>query len=203
MKSPFFFFFLLFSAVCITAAMSSLGTFKQYDCVDLLQICDNCTYNNITSVVYPNSSIALNEVKMTKIGTQFNYSDFCLTTETGIYKVNGFGDLDGKETVWVYDFTITPSGKVSSSFLNNPFLLILFGLGLILFIFAYSSQISWLGFISAVMFLLCGIWVMIYGFNDVTNLYTRGAGITIIGFGMIVMIVSGFELFSSSTGEEE
>src|SRR3990167_9658863 len=66
-----------------SAAISNLGTFKQGTCVDLLQTCAFCTYNNITSVVYPNSTNAISgEIPMTKIGTSYNYT-FCNTTALG------------------------------------------------------------------------------------------------------------------------
>jgi hypothetical protein len=43
------------------------------------------------------------------------------------------------------------------------------------------------------MFLLGGIYTMIYGFNNVTNLYTRGVAITLIGIGVAFMISSAYE----------
>lgn len=191
---PYLFLFLLvfFSSTFILAAEPSLGTFKQYDCINLIQICDNCSYNNISSVVSPSSSILLSNVEMSSYNSQFNYT-FCSTTETGIYKVNGYGDLNGVRTVWVYDFEITPSGQVQQSIFNNPFIFIIVGLGFLLLIFAVQKEIGWLGFISSVLFLLGGIYIMIYGFNDVTNLYTRGVALVVLGIGIIIMIVSAYE----------
>ena len=55
-------------------SLTELGTFKAGDNVTLLQLCDTCTYNNITSVTSPESNIILNNVEMTKIGTQYNYT---------------------------------------------------------------------------------------------------------------------------------
>jgi hypothetical protein len=88
-----------------------LGTFKKGQAVNLKQICSNCSYNNITSVIYPNSSLALGNVPMTKIGTEYNYT--LIGTRTGIngeYIVNGVGDLDGINTIWTYSFYITNNG---------------------------------------------------------------------------------------------
>jgi hypothetical protein len=47
---------------------------------------------------------------MTKSGTEYTYS-FCNTSDLGVYIVNGVGDLDGVNTVWAYDFTISATGK--------------------------------------------------------------------------------------------
>ena len=93
-----------------SAAQTTLGTFEQGKCVRLIQLCGDCTYNNITSVVYPNSSVAVSNVEMTKDGAEFNYA-FCSTNETGKYLVNGVGDLTGTDTAWAYDFQITINGK--------------------------------------------------------------------------------------------
>ena len=89
---------------------TSLGTFKQDECVNLIQTCSNCTYSNITNVIYPNSSIALSDVEMSKSGTYY-YQSYCDTSLNGIYIVTGFGDPDGTVEVWSYDFTITPNGE--------------------------------------------------------------------------------------------
>ena len=97
----------------ISAEVQTLGTFHQGECVTLIQTCPNCTYINITSVLYPNSSPALGEVSMSGTGTIFTY-EFCDTSIIGQYIVNGIGDIDGLDTTWVYDFLITPTGKLFS-----------------------------------------------------------------------------------------
>ncbi len=93
-----------------SAPQTSLGVFERNKCVTLIQLCGDCTYNNITSVIYPNSTIAITDLEMTKRGAEFNYT-FCLANETGDYLVNGVGDLGGVDIVWAYDFIITENGK--------------------------------------------------------------------------------------------
>jgi hypothetical protein len=93
-----------------SATTDNLGIFKAGDCVNLLQTCADCTYNSITSVVYPNSSIALGLTNMEKNGLVYNYS-FCDTSQVGEYIVNGFGDLGGTDTIWNYKFEVTTNGK--------------------------------------------------------------------------------------------
>ena len=104
-----FVFLFIFPMVSAT----TLGTFKNGDCVNLIQTCSNCTYSNITSVIYPNSTVALSNVQMTKAGTYYYYS-FCDTDLNGIYLVTGFGDPDASIETWTYDFEITPNGQVAS-----------------------------------------------------------------------------------------
>jgi len=92
----------------------SLGTFKQNNCINLIQTCNNCTSVNITSVLYPNSSQIISEAIMQKVGTMYNYT-LCNTSILGNYIVNGVGDIDGIITTWNYDFIITPSGSMQTT----------------------------------------------------------------------------------------
>ena len=109
MKYLTIFFLIAILIFPLASAETTLGTFKQNDCVRLLQACADCTYVNITSVNYPNSTQALGHVPMTKIGTEFNYT-FCSTSSLGTYIVNGVGNEAGIDTVWAYDFAVTVSG---------------------------------------------------------------------------------------------
>lgn len=95
----------------VTAEVQTLGTFKKGNCVDLKQTCSSCTYNKITSIVYPNSTVAIATVDMTTINNiEYTYQ-FCNTQVLGNYIVNGYGDVDGTDTVWAYDFLVTENGN--------------------------------------------------------------------------------------------
>ena len=98
-----------------SATVQTLGTFKQGSEVELIQSCADCSYINITSVIYPNSSRALGEVQMVQEGSLWTYS-FSNTEELGKYIVCGIGDLEGVNTVWCYDFYISSTGKTESIF---------------------------------------------------------------------------------------
>ncbi len=133
------FIFVLFLISLASAEIQSLGTLKQNDNVNLIQTCGSCTFNNITSVLYPNSSIAISNVQMTKEGTFYNYT-FSDTNTLGNYIVNGVGDLGGIDTVWNYDFEITPSGfKITNNSIIYSVLLIIIFLMDILFLFIILS----------------------------------------------------------------
>ena len=115
-----------------SAAISDLGTFKQDECIELPQSCTSCTYNNISKILYPNSSIALGEAAMTKDGNEYNYT-FCNTSALGEYVINGHGDLDGTDTIWNYGFAVSYTGKELSS-ASSTFYIILFAIFIFLFI---------------------------------------------------------------------
>ncbi len=185
----------MFLISLVAAEVQTLGTFKRYECVGLIQTCSNCTYNNISNVIYPDSSVALSENVMTKVNTNYNYT-FCNTSELGEYIVNGFGNPDGEKTTWNYNLFITETGITDKSILDNPLLIVLVALGIIFLFIGIKTETIWLGFMSAIMFLLGGIYMTIYGLNDITNMYTQGIGISIIGIGIIIMFVSVNEGFS-------
>ena len=182
----------LFVLTClpfVVGAEQFLGTFKQHDCVNLLQTCSNCTYSNISSVSYPDSSQAMGEQEMTKVGTIYNKT-LCSTSIVGTYLVNGYADLDGEKTVWSYTFIVTPSGGPES----NTIIFIIFilvSLGLLIFAFLTQNQIFAL--LSGFAFLGTGMYAMIYGFGDVTSLYTRILAYILLGFGAILTILSSLD----------
>ena len=99
----------IFLISLVGATQQSLGTFKQGDDVRLVQTCGNCTYNNISTVLFPNSTIAISNVEMTRDDTFYNYT-FYNTSIMGRYIVNGFGNPNGEKVSWVYDFEITGTG---------------------------------------------------------------------------------------------
>jgi hypothetical protein len=98
----------------LSAEVQTLGVFKIGDCVRLVQSCANCTYNEITSIQYPNSTLLSLNVLMNKNGTFYDYT-FCEVNANGNYIVNGIGNPDGIDTIWAYNFEVTPSGLVSTN----------------------------------------------------------------------------------------
>ena len=92
-----------------------------------------------------------------------------------------------------YTIEVNPAGKAQTSILNNPLIIIFTLIGLALVGFGAWMGIPWFGFIGAVMFLMSGVYTMIYGFNDVVDLYTRTIGITYIGLGFIFIFTAAYE----------
>jgi hypothetical protein len=147
-------------------------------------------------VTLPDGVGALGLTAMTKSGIEYTYS-FCNTTQSGTYNVNGYGDAGGAMTKWNYVFEVTPSGGAES---NTAFFLILIAisLGLLLLGFTFHNYIF--SFIAGLSFAITGVYGMIYGYGDVTNLYSRMMSYIIIGIGMIITVVSAFEFAGASEG---
>jgi hypothetical protein len=115
-KAILWMLWVLFMFICLNSFASagsdpdSLGVSKQGECIDLYQICDDCTYVTLISVTYPNSTVVNLNTNMTKIGVEFNYS-WCGTDALGGYLYKVCGDKDNDFKCEVIEFTITPNGE--------------------------------------------------------------------------------------------
>jgi len=106
-------------------AIDNLGIFKLSEEIQLLQVCASCTFNNISLVQSPNSTIILSDAIMQKQGINYNYT-LAGTTNTGIYDVCGVGDLDGTNTVWCYTFEVTKDGTAKNTNTGLYIVLVIF-----------------------------------------------------------------------------
>ena len=103
-------FLIVASLNLVSAEIQSLGTFKRGSEITLKQIGAGFSKCYVTSVLYPNSSCAIcSETEMTKNGTEYSLQ-FNKTSELGQYIVNGYCTDGSANTVWSYDFEVTPSG---------------------------------------------------------------------------------------------
>ncbi len=126
----------------VSAEIQSLEPIKLGEEINLIQTCASCTFNNITSVLDPTSFEVIGNFQMTKTGSVYNFTlSSDNITELGKYIVNGIGDLDGTNTIWNYNFEVTPTGKS----LDEPQSLIIFGLIIVLvivtLIFLYFGKV--------------------------------------------------------------
>ena len=113
--------------------------------------------------------------------------------ETGLYKIQMFCWDDPYSYSDEDYYDVTPTGKIQTSIFNNPIILILGLIGMGMILFSVSKGLSFIGFIGSVMFLLLGVYIMIYGFNNTTDLYTRGVSMVFIGVGLIFMFASAYD----------
>jgi len=163
----------------------------RFTCTLNSEIPSNSATFNIT-INYPNGSTFINNQQTTALGNgAFNYT--IMFKETGLYKVQMFCWDDPYSYSNEDYYSITPTGKIQTSILNNPIIIILGLIGGGLIIFGVSKGLPFIGFIGAVMFSLLGVYVMIYGFNNTTDLYTRGVSMVFIGVGLIFMFASAYD----------
>lgn len=104
-------FFVLIQVSLSSAAQTSLETQTQNEEVRIIQTCATCTFNNISSITYPNSTNFTGVIAMTRIGSEYNYTlPGSFTGPLGVYTVNGLGDINGENRAWVFTFEVTKTG---------------------------------------------------------------------------------------------
>lgn len=173
-------------------------TFKQHEpadlkisCFDLNKTLCQAGTSCFVTVQYPNMA---DLVKNQSLTFQEDYYNVTLQplNETGIYSV--VARCTGITSAFsTFTFEVTPTGKSQTSILDNPMLLILALLAIMLIGMGAYFHNPWFGFVGAIMFLLGGMYTLIYGFNNVTDFYTQGIGITLIGLGFVFMFTAAYE----------
>lgn len=185
-------FILMFSYVY--AQEQSLGTFKANSCIDLIQTCATCTYVNFTTVSLPNSNQIIINSAAYKNGYVFSYN-FCNTSQSGLYLVNGIGDIDGVNTIFTYTFEVNQSGQGFNNVLYEYLLFAAMTIILYIILFmAFKNYDKNMAMISSFGILALGIYTFINGIANLNNQYTNAFSIINIGLGAYVLIRSAIEL---------
>lgn len=175
-----------------SATSTTLGSVERGECINIVQICDNCTFINISSILYPrNKTFAIQNVEMTSDGPQYNYT-FCDTNISGKYIVNMFGDEDGDTLTDSFDFEVNPQGiesteaRTSSINISIIFLVLLGLLLFIAFLFTKNSApVKWTFFMFSIIFLVAALNIISISLSDIVvnpNMENFFDGITAIAF---------------------
>jgi hypothetical protein len=154
------------------------------------------TQYNFT-IEYPNGTIYLTNRAATPQG-QGMFSYTTSFNSIGVYKVHQFC-YDG-----IYSYSnsepidVTTTGDASTITMTAVIILLIFSL--ILFLFAISTENEYIGFISGLLFTVTGVFIMIYGFGNLANMYTQAIAYVSIGWGIILVTVAGWKILSDITG---
>ncbi len=122
----------------VIAEETTIGTKKSDDCIDLIQVCADCSYVNFTSFTYPNGTRIVWEVEGIKDGPSFTYYNCSLTNQLGTWIIDGHGDLLGVDTVFTYIYDVTPTGN------PTPEGMPMFQMGVIIIIFGIACFLLYL-----------------------------------------------------------
>lgn len=183
-----------FFLVSMVAASSNLGTFKQATCIELFQTCDNCTYVNLTSVKYPDSTIEKFDVAMTKDGVDYNYT-FCTTTKLGDYLYNVCGDKDTVFTCENIDFTITPSGNDGD---NLGFYIIIIGLLYGIAFIGFFGKSEWVAIIGGMGMMFLGVYFVNSGIVIYRDVLTNALSYFTIALGAFFTLFSTISIIKEN-----
>ena len=166
-----------------------------FPCVQNGAICPPVTICQATGFS-PDQTSFFTNVTATNNGTYYNI------TRDGIHPLGLYrneitcnnGTANGFDTVWI---KITPTGD--SRGFSLPIIL---GLGAFILLFtALFYRNPYFGIIAGFMFGMAGVYLVIYGLNDIADLYTRALGWVAIGLGVIFIIVGAYE--SAMEGKED
>lgn len=127
-----------------SAQLDSLGTFKQNSEVRIAQVCQDATYINISSISYPNGTVAVSGIQMTSAGSGEYYYDFTDTSLLGRYDVRGISD--GCEKTFATYFEVTLNGNKPAEgivvVIFTIIFILIFGFGLIYFLKSIAHVIQ-------------------------------------------------------------
>jgi hypothetical protein len=205
MKKIFLLLVLCVFLISITTAIAEDNlVFKKGDIIDLKIPCvkENTKCGEsatcVITILYPNSSIAIENGDMNNLGNgYFNYT-LSQTNIIGQYQSTVFcaeSEFKGSET---FVFWITPTGLEN----NTTIFLILIFASIFLLLIAFIFKNTIFAFISGLTFMSTGLYSMIYGFGDVANTYTYILSLIIIGFGMLLTIMSSLDFINENSSQE-
>jgi len=163
-------------------------------CIDTYNS-DNSPATNSVSCIFtlkdPTLGIQINNETMT-----FNRTGlFCIDISGGdLSKLGEYPTTvncdDGADYAFsTFTIDVTTTGKIAQ--VKIHLFLILCSLGL--FVVGIFTKSNELGFLSGIFFTITGIYFMIYGLGSVADMYTRTIAGILIGFGLIVTLLSAWE----------
>ena len=129
MKKLFFLLCILLLCFPLTSSLTDLGYFQSDNSVRISQVCSGATYINISSITFPNSSTAIENVEMNYLGNGEFYYDFNETSLLGRYDVRGVSD--GCTQTFATYFQVTTNGKAPA----EGIVIVLFSILFIAFMF--------------------------------------------------------------------
>jgi len=157
--------------------------------LDITVSCSNSTYANISYIKYISDStyIINSETIMTKKGNKYNYTiSSNLNNRTENLEYSYHCDVNGIDVSSGDIINITSTG------LNGTLLLIILVtvLSFCFLILSLFGNTEFFLFVSGCLFLLDGIFMMIFGLNDIMNWYTRSIAFVSLGVGLLLTIGS-------------
>ena len=190
--------FLAIFLISMVAAVEPSYFEKQYSpayikipCIDEdSNLCSSTTNCNVT-VIDPEGLTLIDNDLMIRQQSFYEYNVTSnQTTKLGPHptSINCYGGTASGFTS--YDYEVTTTGKKPQ--LVAPLTLLLSSLFLfVVGLLAYNKPI---GFLSGLLFMMSGVYVMIYGLGNIADLYTRSIAGIAIALGAIVSLTAAYEM---------
>lgn len=182
--------------------------YKTNTVIDIKNPCyyngNNCPVGTTCSItVYdPNNQVIINNQPMTYTPSYFNYTLPGTNYSIGSYRADMVCTYSGVSGSQSFYLDVGTGGS------QNLFLILAFT-SLLLLGTAIFLKNNYIGFISSTVFILTGLYSLIYGMGNLLgNMYTTAIGWVALGLGIFFMIASAYSavaeggLFYSEEGED-
>jgi len=193
----------LFLILLVPTLVSASDFFKYGEQVELRRECFNdgdlcdVTFSCSLTTYNPNGSVILDNVAMVRETSYYNYN--LSGVDNGEYR-NRMTCTDGTDSgSEIFYFSITPTGDDRG---NNIFLILTIG-SILFMILTISFRDDTLGFVTGALFLITGVYVMVYGIANLADLYTRAISYISIGLGLLFIISAAYNNLSVSDNKNE
>ena len=169
--------------------------------IEYSKVCiNNGTYCSPTTTCYltlkdKNNKVILSSAQMNYANNLTNYT-IPARSDLGKYYSTIVCCDNGKCGSEDYTFEVTSTGDNR----NNSLLYLLLIAASLVFIFGYFTHNVWFVYISGIMFLITGVYSIMYGFNNIRDTFTDTIGYVSIGFGILFFVIGAYEQLS---GDEE
>jgi len=184
---------ILVMMISFSSAVSTLAPIKVGQCINLPQVCDNCTYVNITKILSPTSASLLTNAAMTKNGNQYNYT-FCNNAINGEYLVTTCGNLNGEVKCDSYTYEVNPSGTSGGLGMYIILIAVIFTVGF----FGFFGKHVWISMLGGMAMIGLGVFTLNTGIDVYRNFMTEMFSWTSVGIGAIFALTAGVELINEN-----
>jgi hypothetical protein len=75
--------------------------------------------------------------------------------------------------------------------------------GILVFLFGYYEHNVWFIYISGILFLILGTYILIYGLNSIKDTFTDPIGYVALAFGIFFFVMGGYEQLAGNEEETE
>lgn len=182
--------------ISLVSALDNYGTFENGETIRITQVCSDATYINISSISNPKSQVMVSNIEMASAGSGEYYYEFTNTTENGRYDVRGISD--GCEEEFAVYLYVNSTGNESGSMF---YIILLTSLAVIFLLASLFVNEEFFVYVSGVLFLVGGIFLMVYGLDSINDTNTRYLAFVYLGIGILFSI--GAYIYNLYSKEEE
>lgn len=189
-------------------AIEASYTYKLHNNIDIKNPCYfNGTYCLSTAVcnitVYdPDNLIIVNNRAMTYQTSYFNYTLPTGNYTIGLYKNDMVCTQSGISGAQTFYFEIITGGNLGLFIVLAISSVLMLGVAIVM-------KNEYVGFVSGALFIMTGLFAIIYGVGNLSNLYTDSIGYVSLGLGIMFLVAAGYSaaegsgLFSGDEGGYE